>query len=254
MKLQLKRTKTMSRAQMERIATTASDVQKRYLMRFYASLALPYAHSIDVADEVEDAGLLRQQVKREWKRYDRMCRDRLENLHRDCSPSFWTMLQDYGVKMGELLADDITMLRLACKSVLDKLGTPRADLLGHTETVNIMWYTARVNIQHVMDDAKQKTGFDLMRLPSFDYIKLADICHAWDTFTDILSGGKGFVDFGKDERVLACVENFSRKLYGDDLSVQADKEAFRLNEEYLAREFGRDFVDAAKERINTLNE
>lgn len=245
-RLIIQRTKGVSRQQVDRIAATAADIQKRYLMRFYASFAIPYAHSLDVMDAAEDAKLLRQQVKREWNRYDTLCRERIENLHRDCEPSFWCLLQDFGVRMGEILADDVTMLRLACKSVLDGIGERRADLLGYTEAVNIMWYAARVNIQHVMDEARKKTGFNLMRLPSFRYVKLDDICRAWDNFTDTLSGGKGCVDFGDNERVVACIENLVRKMYGADAMGKANKEAFLLNEKYLAAAFGDDFVDAVK--------
>ncbi len=240
-------------AKKKKALDAARDVQRYCTSSFYGSIALPYAHSLDVVDAVGEAGLLRHRTKMEWKRYDRLCRDRMDKLRSGCNPVFWSMLQDFGVKLGGILADDVTMLRLACKGVLDRLHTEHSDLLGYTEAVNIMWYTARVNIRRVMDSARKEANYDISRMPVFDYARLEDVCWAWDNFTDALSGGKGFVDFGADNNVMACIENIARKLFDTDAIFQADRQAFRLNEKYIAGEFGQDFVDSVKARHNELN-
>ena len=228
----------------------AKFIQKRYTANFYSSIFIAYTRSLELFDMCEDAGLIKHNVKREWKRYEREYHSRTSSIKRGTMPSFLVMLNDFGTKMNALVGSDFRMLHYACKNVLDKKHKDGSNILGFAEAVSILWLIAVANIDRVFKEEKKKTGFDLQKIDAFYYTDIADTKKAYDRFVDALSGEKEHIHFDRDNRVVACVENMARKIYDDKIISEADRTAYQFNREYIAESFGEELIKS-QTRLST---
>jgi hypothetical protein len=132
-----------------------------------------------------ESPLFRQSVKRDTNNVMRMIKQReceIRSIMKD--KSFW---DDYSDTVIDLANNDVTLFRVAIKSVLDKGGYRDSNLVSYMETARVLLEMSEQHYDGVMADARERYGRNYSA--EFACYDMEPIRRAWEKVTDAIYVG-----------------------------------------------------------------
>ena len=134
---------------------------------------------------LRESPLFRQSVKKDTNHVLRMVKQReceIRSIMK--SKSFW---DDYSDTVIDLANNDVTLFRIAIKSVLDKNGFKDSNLVSYMETARVLLEMTEQHFDAVMADAKERYGRNYSA--EFACYDMEPIRRAWERVTDAIYVG-----------------------------------------------------------------
>lgn len=206
---------------------TAQKCYKDCLSRFNVFHVLNnmmYMQAVNAIDKLEEDGLLRQKIKQEWNKcekvwnkYQHVMRTHLEN-------GAWYLLQDYCAVAYNMLEKDLYMLELCCANFLLKKNY----LDNHSVIAKL---SVSINIANIIKSMKKRFFQTYRELCSLDftnefrYADMTDFHTGIVRIAEVISKKYGKIDYSEDvncqNAAFAIANKISAPNFLDDAAYTA---------------------------------
>lgn len=153
-----------------------------------------------------------------------------ERLHTSNFGEKYNLFLDYLNAVEDEFKKDIQILKLSIWQVLTKNNQTDAKLKAEVETAWILARYAICVFDKIMEEAKNKTGFDYT--PFFNKGRLTSTFHYWDLVDERIckaDKGSGKISFDDDENCKLAFRIIEKKMMSEDLPNKAGYMAIKQN-------------------------
>lgn len=153
-----------------------------------------------------------------------------ERLHTSNFGEKYNLFLDYLNAVEDEFKKDIQILKLSIWQVLTKNNQTDAKLKAEVETAWILARYAICVFDRIMEEAKNKTGFDYT--PFFNKGRLTSTFHYWDKVDQKIckaDKGSGKISFDDDENCKLAFRIIEKKMMSEDLPNKAGYMAIKQN-------------------------
>lgn len=159
-----------------------------------------------------------------------------ERLHTSNFGEKYNLFLDYLNAVEDEFKKDIQILKLSIWQVLTKNNQTDAKLKAEVETAWILARYAICVFDKIMEEAKNKTGFDYT--PFFNKGRLTSTFHYWDLVDERIckaDKGSGKISFDDDENCKLAFRIIEKKMMSEDLPNKAGYIAIKQNMELVGK-------------------
>ena len=179
---------------------------------------------------LRESPLYRQQIKRDTNAVLRMVKAREAEVRSIMkSKAFW---DDYSDTVIDEASNDVTLFRVAIKSVLDKGGFKDSNLVSYMETARVLLEMTEQHFDAVIEDAKERYGRNYYK--EFCCYDTEPVRKAWEKVTDAVYVGVP-IDLNTED-VKAMFGRMDRKFAEGAYIQECLKVAMDANPEFKENE------------------
>ena len=159
-----------------------------------------------------------------------------ERIHTMNFGEKYNLFLDYLNAVEDEFKKDIQILKLSIWQVLTKNNQTDAKLKAEVETAWILARYAICVFDRIMEEAKNKTGFDYT--PFLEKGRLTSTFHYWDLVDERIckaDKGSGKISFDDDENCKLAFRIIEKKMMSEDLPNKAGYIAIKQNMELVGK-------------------
>ena len=199
-----------------------------YIFHLYNYLI--YHCALNAMDILDDKGMLKHEVKREWNKAEKHWARYQHELKRNMEEGAWYLLQDMCVNAYNALERDFTILSFCCANYMLKHN--------HCNTQPLSWLVVSLKVASetrlawnaYFNAYRSVGGIDLS--VNYLFADMGDFATHTRNIIDIVSKGNTLLDFGDDEDCARAATVIENKIANNDFMEECARKAIKVSKKY----------------------